>query len=137
MLVSGSADRTAIIWDLEKGIRLNRIVSQAHWIVAVELRPKSSNFPNVLLTMSKEFVHVFKWETAKELENLRSPVNEIALKSDEGYQELRDVFFTPGLSLRGREVTFIRQMPLFETQTIGKKYPCSVYFYKLNYFIYR
>ena len=32
---------------------------------------------------------------------------------------LRDVFFTPGLHLVGDKIAFIKQMPMFETPTIG------------------
>ena len=54
---------------------------------------------------------------------------------------LRDVFFTPGLHLIGDKLAFIKQMPMFETHTIGKKFIVSriemcVYSFKIGLYIY-
>lgn len=74
---------------------------------------------NTLLTMSKEVIHVFSFQTKEEASKLQSPSTCISMKSESDYSELRDVFFTPGIAYSRGRVTFIKQMPLFETQTIG------------------
>ena len=53
-----------------------------------------------------------------QLKNLMSPDYILPLKTNPTWG-LRDVFFTPGLHLVGDKLAFIKQMPMFETPTIG------------------
>ena len=53
------------------------------------------------------------------LKKVTSPTYVIPLRTDPPWG-LRDVFFTPGLHLVGDKIAFIKQMPMFETPTIGK-----------------
>ncbi len=128
--MSGSTDHRARLWRLSDRAPVKTLDTQSHWTVTVLLRShrreeegdehcSSSN--NTLLTMSKKEIHVFRWSSEEELRKLSAPCAVIPLKPEGSYQELRDAFFTPGLSLsaNGEQITFVRQMPLFETQTIG------------------
>ena len=53
------------------------------------------------------------------LKKMTSPTYVIPLRTNPSWG-LRDVFFTPGLHLVGDKIAFIKQMPMFETPTIGK-----------------
>ena len=53
-----------------------------------------------------------------QLKNLISPDYILPLKTNPTWG-LRDVFFTPGLHLVGDKLAFVKQMPMFETPTIG------------------
>ncbi len=131
------------MWRLSDGALLRTLDTQSHWTVTVQLRrptipgdaatgssssssSASASASVALLTMSKKEVHVFRWSEG-EGEGAADPTpsepsSVLPIKPEGSYQELRDAFFTPGLSMSedGRQVTFVRQMPLFETQTIGK-----------------
>lgn len=77
------------------------------------------------MTASKEEIHFFKFETEQELRDLSRPVTVVKTGTEGGYHELRETFFTPGIHFTGGEdggqVTFVRQLPLFETQTTGSR----------------
>ena len=122
VIASGSTDHRARLWRLSDGVLLRSLDSQSHWTVTVQLRALDDG-SNALLTMSKKEIHVFRWKGEDELRVLppSTPSAVVPLKPEGSYQELRDAFFTPGLALSGDggQVTFVRQMPLFETQTIG------------------
>lgn len=106
------------LWSLT-GKRLLRTVSShgAQWVVSVAVRTWAD--ATWLLSMSKSAIHVSAWTRPEDVLTADCRL-EIPLKSNEGYDELRDVFFTPGLHFQDGKVTFVRQMPLFDTQTIGK-----------------
>ena len=114
LLVSGAADYTVKLWRLTTGVLLRTIRSHDHWVVSVRLvRGKAT-----LLTLSKNEIHVFNDVTKSSSKNV--PDLAIPLKSEGCFHELRDLFFTPGMHVsETSKITFVRQMPLFETQTIG------------------
>ncbi len=125
------------VWNLSQHALVRCLSTHDHWVVTVLLRKGT---PNTLVTVSKREIHVFRcarvlapshetwlnhpnasrWRTTEELQELSSPHLIIPQKPEGIYQELRDPFFTPGVHLSAEsEITFVRQMPLFETQTIG------------------
>ena len=68
-------------------------------------------------------IHYISKETKSEarythLKNLIAPDYILPLKTNPTWG-LRDVFFTPGLHLVGDKLAFVKQMPMFETPTIG------------------
>jgi len=63
----------------------------------------------------KEVVH--PGNVASSLEELVQPSLYIPLKSVT--EAIQSFFFTPGLHFDGRNISFIRQMPMFDTQVIG------------------
>ena len=70
------------------------------------------------------FIHFHKFQGEKDpakcysnLKQLNIPNYVIPLRANP--IGLRDVFFTPGLHLVGDKIAFIKQMPMFETPTIG------------------
>ena len=70
------------------------------------------------------FIHFHKFQGEKDpakcysnLKQLTIPNYVIPLRANP--IGLRDVFFTPGLHLVGDKIAFIKQMPMFETPTIG------------------
>ena len=92
-------------------------------MITVILTREKEDLSFILLTMSKEMIQVFSFDTKEEASKLQIPKTNISIKSESDYSEFRDVFFTPGIAYNRGRVTFIKQMPLFETQTIGKGTP--------------
>eukprot|EP00095_Tigriopus_kingsejongensis_P009076 maker-scaffold742_size103727-snap-gene-0.17 protein:Tk09076 transcript:maker-scaffold742_size103727-snap-gene-0.17-mRNA-1 annotation:"f-box wd repeat-containing protein 2" len=128
LLVSGSGDSTVRLWNLATGTSIRTLSSQQNWVVTVLLSigPMSSNASRSkrnhrLFTMSKSHIHCFEWKSEAELHYMQEPYLIIPLKQNEGYEELRDEFFTPGLHFdpQNAVLSFVRQMLIFETQTIG------------------
>ena len=89
-------------------------------MITVILTREEKDLGFTLLTMSKEVIQVFSFHTKEDASKLQLPEMSISIRSESDYSEFRDVFFTPGIAYNRGRVTFIKQMPLFETQTIGK-----------------
>ena len=60
----------------------------------------------------------YSTEKHDNLKKVTSPTYVIPLRTNPSWG-LRDVFFTPGLHLFDDKIAFIKQMPMFETPTIG------------------
>merc|ERR1719209_2572552 len=67
-----------------------------------------------MLTMTRDDIQLWSWE---KLEDLVQADLYIPLKSVT--EAIQSFFFTPGLHFDGSRISFIRQMPMFDTQTIG------------------
>ena len=83
---------------------------------------------NLLFSMTKDYITLHVWDDDGcvnssggyiRLVNLSEPVYSIPLCTGKSFG-FRDIFFTPGLHLYGDNLGFIKQMPMFETHTIGK-----------------
>ena len=83
---------------------------------------------NLLFSMTKDYITLHVWDDDGcvnsssghiHLVNLSEPVYSIPLCTGKSFG-FRDIFFTPGLHLYGDNLGFIKQMPMFETHTIGK-----------------
>lgn len=119
MFATGCGDHTCILWDCQTLTPLVTLRNQRHWVITVILAQEDDGRTSTLLTMSKEVIHVYSYQSRKEAAEMVEPKMRISVKSESDYSELRDVFFTPGIAYKNGRVTFIKQMALFETQTIG------------------
>merc|ERR1712029_208154 len=97
----------------------------SHWVVKILLfgvgEHQVSRFAdkNLLFSMTKDDISLHVWqETPRDLLDLTEPVYSIPLCTGKSFG-FRDIFFTPGLHLYGDNLGFIKQMPMFETHTIG------------------
>ena len=122
ILVSGSADCSTKIWSLSSGQLLKTLSNQSHWVLSCILSPSSQhNVPrfhgrHILLTMTRDDIQLWTW-TDDTLADITQPSLYIPLKSVT--EAIQSFFFTPGLHFDGCRISFIRQMPMFDTQTIG------------------
>ena len=92
---------------------------------------------NLLFSMTKDYITLHVWDDDRltngcvnsassghtHLINLSEPIYSIPLCTGKSFG-FRDIFFTPGLHLYGDNLGFIKQMPMFETHTIGKPKDC-------------
>ena len=85
---------------------------------------------NLLFSMTKDYITLHTWEDCHgdsgahphcHLFDMADPVYSIPLCTGKSFG-FRDIFFTPGLHLYGDNLGFIKQMPMFETHTIGIQY---------------
>ena len=67
-----------------------------------------------MLTMTRDDIQLWSWAR---LDDLVQADLYIPLKSVT--EAIQSFFFTPGLHFDGARISFIRQMPMFDTQTIG------------------
>lgn len=130
LLVSGSCDLTVRLWNLATGTSIRTIQTHDNWVVTVILwvpplfsadSRRNDQLKKRLFTMTKTQIHCFEWKSEKDLPVLQKPYLVIPLKQNEGYEELRGEFFTPGLHYdpKASVISFVRQMLICETQTIG------------------
>ncbi|XP_023331984.1 F-box/WD repeat-containing protein 2 [Eurytemora carolleeae] len=148
ILVSGSADCTTKIWELSSGALLKTLASQSHWVLSVIFASYSiHSIPafrdrQVLIIMTRDDIQLFSWDPERKC--VRGPTDQnecqniVNLKEVKQKQTLKEIenhdlyiplksvtdaiqsfFFTPGLHFDGRRISFVRQMPMFDTQTIG------------------
>ena len=82
---------------------------------------------NLLFSMTKDYITLHTWDDCNgdggahphcNLFTMADPVYSIPLCTGKSFG-FRDIFFTPGLHLYGDNLGFIKQMPMFETHTIG------------------
>jgi len=104
----------------------------SHWVVKVHLFDPDlhqvTRFRDqvLLFSMTKDYITLHTWAPCTchphhphcHLTNLAQPVYSIPLCTGKAYG-FRDIFFTPGLHLYGDNLGFVKQMPMFETHTIG------------------
>jgi len=120
LLVSGSADCSIKLWRLSTGELLKTLPNQSHWVLSNILCPPDSHTVprfkgrHLMLTMTRDDIQLWSWE---KLEDLVQADLYIPLKSVT--EAIQSFFFTPGLHFDGARISFIRQMPMFDTQTIG------------------
>ena len=117
VLICGSSDCRAYIWDLD----------ERQFLAAVENPPDeavvSANVgEGAIVTMSKWFIRVYRYGGGKS--GIASaaespPWRKIRTGHEAEGQPAADAFFTPGVHLRGGAVTFVRQRLLFEAATVG------------------
>jgi len=142
LLVSGGSDCSIKIWKLSTGKLLRTLPNQSHWVLTVILSSPASHRVakfegrNLLLTLTRDDIQLFSWfqpslicaGTPEETEVIRIPglkdVNRpdiyIPLKSSVNEAQLiQSFFFTPGLHFDGANISFVKQMPMFDTQNIG------------------
>jgi len=125
LLVSGSADCSTKLWELSTGQLLKTLSNQSHWVLSVilcsALKHQVPRFrdKHLLLTMTRDDIQLWSWVDPLVLEtnHLSHPDLYIPLKSVT--EAIQSFFFTPGLHFDGSKISFIRQMPMFDTQTIG------------------
>ena len=104
------------------GELMKTLSNQSHWVLSCILSPAShhrvSRFrdKHILLTMTRDDIQLWTW-TSDTLPHLSQPELYIPLKSVT--EAIQSFFFTPGLHFDGSKISFIRQMPMFDTQTIG------------------
>jgi len=122
LLVSGSADCSTKVWSLTSGELLKTLSNQSHWVLSCILSPLSQHQVarfsdrHILLTMTRDDIQLWSWADS-ELSELSQPDLYIPLKSVT--EAIQSFFFTPGLHFDGSRISFIRQMPMFDTQNIG------------------
>jgi len=120
LLVSGSADCSIKLWRLSTGELLKTLANQSHWVLSSILCPADSHSVprfkgrHLMLTMTRDDIQLWSW---KKLDELVQADLYIPLKSVT--EAIQSFFFTPGLHFDGARISFIRQMPMFDTQTIG------------------
>jgi len=149
ILVSGSADCSTKVWCLSSGGLLRTLPSQSHWVLSVIFSSHlNQTIPvyagrNILLIMTRDDIQLYTWQP--EISTTDSMVSSLSLQdkpassaSSGGGLKLKDVthrdlyiplktvtdavhsfFFTPGLHFDGEHISFVRQMPMFDSQTIG------------------
>jgi F-box/WD-40 domain protein 2 len=125
LLVSGSADCSTKLWQLSTGQLLRTLSNQSHWVLSVILCPLTRHqVPrfsgrHLLLTMTRDDIQLWTWvdPLSPASPHLAQPDLYIPLKSVT--EAIQSFFFTPGLHFDGSKISFIRQMPMFDTQTIG------------------
>jgi len=137
LLVSGSADCSTKLWCLSSGQLLRTLSNQSHWVLSCILRPPGEHTVgrfqgrHLLLTMTRDDIQLWSWapspgscppveppyQSAESLSLLEKPSLYIPLKSVT--EAIQSFFFTPGLHFDGENISFIRQMPMFDTQVIG------------------
>ena len=125
LLVSGSADCSTKLWRLSTGQLLKTLADQSHWVLSVILSPAVAHRVDrfcgrhLLLTMTRDDIQLWSWADPEPplLEHMGQPDLYIPLKSVT--EAIQSFFFTPGLHFDGSRISFIRQMPMFDTQTIG------------------
>jgi len=125
LLVSGSADCSTKLWELSSGQLLKTLSNQSHWVLSVILCPVTMHqVPrfrdrHLLLTMTRDDIQLWTWmdPLSPASPHLTQPDLYIPLKSVT--EAIQSFFFTPGLHFDGSRISFIRQMPMFDTQTIG------------------
>ena len=122
LLVSGSADCSTKVWSLTSGELLKTLSNQSHWVLSCILSPSSRHqVPrfrdrHILLTMTRDDIQLWSWPDTG-LSEVSQPDLYIPLKSVT--EAIQSFFFTPGLHFDGCRISFIRQMPMFDTQNIG------------------
>jgi len=120
LLVSGSADCSTKLWCLSTGTLLRTLSNQSHWVLSTILSTNHQvlRFKNrqILLTMTRDDIQLWSWSVGQ-LELVTQPDLYIPLKSVT--EAIQSFFFTPGLHFDGSHISFIRQMPMFDTQVIG------------------
>jgi len=120
LLVSGSADCSIKLWRLSTGELLKTLPNQSHWVLTTIIcHPASHNVPrfrgrHLMLTMTRDDIQLWSWERIDDLvqADLYIPLKSVT-------EAIQSFFFTPGLHFDGARISFIRQMPMFDTQTIG------------------
>lgn len=134
LLVSGSADCSTKLWRLSSGQLLRTLSNQSHWVLSVILSPADKHQVDrfsgrhILLTMTRDDIQLWSWGSGQDegvgqvcstalLEDIVQPDLYIPLKSVT--EAIQSFFFTPGLHFDGSHISFIRQMPMFDTQVIG------------------
>jgi len=123
LLVSGSADCSIKLWRLSTGELLKTLPNQSHWVLSSILCPADSHTVprfkgrHLMLTMTRDDIQLWSWERLEDLHPLQQADLYIPLKSVT--EAIQSFFFTPGLHFDGARISFIRQMPMFDTQTIG------------------
>ena len=80
------------------------------------IKQKPHSGRQLLLTMTRDDIQLWSWADSS-LADLAQPDLYIPLKSVT--EAIQSFFFTPGLHFDGCRISFIRQMPMFDTQTIG------------------
>jgi len=125
LIASGSADKTVKFWSMSGESFVKCMSNFSHWVVKILLfgvgEHQVSRFAdkNLLFSMTKDYISLHVWqETPRDLLDLTEPVYSIPLCTGKSFG-FRDIFFTPGLHLYGDNLGFIKQMPMFETHTIG------------------
>lgn len=125
ILVSGSADCSTKLWCLSTGTILKTLSNQSHWVLSLILSPASKHRVerfkdrHLLLTMTRDDIQLWSWADPEPplLDSMAQADLYIPLKSVT--EAIQSFFFTPGLHFNGSHISFIRQMPMFDTQTIG------------------
>ena len=99
---------------------MKTLPNQSHWVLtSIICHPANHNVPrfrgrHLMLTMTRDDIQLWSWES---LDDLVQADLYIPLKSVT--EAIQSFFFTPGLHFDGARIAFIRQMPMFDTQTIG------------------
>ena len=99
---------------------MKTLPNQSHWVLSnILCPPESHTVPrfkgrHLMLTMTRDDIQLWSWQ---KLEDLVQADLYIPLKSIT--EAIQSFFFPPGLHFDGARISFIRQMPMFDTQTIG------------------
>jgi len=123
LLVSGSADCSTKLWRLSSGQLIRTLANQSHWVLSCILAPASRHSvprykdQDLLLFMTRDDIQLHALPATADPASPLQPDLYIPLKSVT--EAIQSFFFTPGLHFDGRRISFIRQMPMFDTQTIG------------------
>eukprot|EP00088_Acartia_fossae_P019073 TRINITY_DN21077_c0_g1_i4.p1 TRINITY_DN21077_c0_g1~~TRINITY_DN21077_c0_g1_i4.p1 ORF type:complete len:505 (-),score=64.69 TRINITY_DN21077_c0_g1_i4:66-1580(-) len=128
LLISGSADWTVKVWQLSTATQLSTLSSHSHWVLSVIFTPshkhsiKTLSGKDVLVMMTRDDIQMFSWNPVQSdqgasLKGLTLSDIHIPLKSVT--DAVQSFFFTPGLHFDGKNISFIRQMPMFDSHTIG------------------
>ena len=94
----------------------------SHWIINLELKSPTQHqieaFKNqaILFVMTKEFITCYSWNVSQDFspqKNYQIPLNPADCLT------FQNVFFTPGMQVYGQRIAYIRQLPMFDTHTVG------------------
>jgi len=128
VLISGSADWTVKVWQLSTGHLQSTISSHSHWVLSVVFTPSSRhNIQNIrgkdiLVMMTRDDIQMYSWipflkDNGECLKGLNISDIHIPLKSVT--DAVQSFFFTPGLHFDGKTISFVKQMPMFDSHTFG------------------
>ena len=121
-MVSGSADLSVKFWNLSNRTLVTTIEDFSHWIINLELKIASQHqieaFKNqhILFVMTKEFITCYSWNVTEDFpttKNYEIPLNPADCLT------FKNVFFTPGMQVFGQRIAYVRQLPMFDTHTVG------------------
>lgn len=128
ILISGSADWTVKVWQLSTGQLHSTVSSHSHWVLTVVFTPsfkhsiQSLSGKDVLVIMTRDDIQMYSWtsvlkDKGESLKAVSACDIHIPLKSVT--DAVQSFFFTPGLHFDGKNISFVRQMPMFDSHTIG------------------
>ena len=74
---------------------------------------------HLLLTLTRDYIQLWTWVDPLSRASLHLTQPDLYIPLKGVTEAIQSFFFTPGLHFDGSRISFIRQRPMFDTQTIG------------------